>query len=321
MRGGALAALALIAVPVVGLAQAPQPPSPVSVKATSAKTEVTVGEAFLVEVEASGPPGTSYTFPAGVSEETFELRTPEGPDAGASPSPRPGAHRYLAAVFALGEAQVPPIPVRYRLPDGTTGEASTEPIALKVVSLLPKDPQQQKLADIRGPASVGIGRAFWVALGCGLALVAALTFWLVRRRKAAAAPAEAMVPALPPDAEARGALDALAARGLLARGEYRAFYIELATIAKRYLERRLGAPVLEMTSAETFAFLRGHPHGGDLLPVVRDVSEAADRIKFARGQGLAEEAERHLAAVRALVPALEAKLRPAAAEPAEGKAA
>ena len=77
-----------------------------------------------------------------------------------------------------------------------------------------------------------------------------------------------------------------------------------------------------MTTAETLAFLRGHPHGGDLLPVVRDVAEAADRIKFAKGQGLSQEAERHLAAVRALVPALEARLRPAPAEPTgEGKAA
>ena len=56
--------------------------------------------------------------------------------------------------------------------------------------------------------------------------------------------------------------------------------------------------------------------------MVRDLAEAADRIKFAKGQGLSQEAERHLAAVRALVRALEARLRPAPAEPAgEGKAA
>jgi hypothetical protein len=313
-----LAGLALLAPPVAGLAGPAETPSPVIVKATSAKTEVTVGEAFAVEVRAEGPPGTSYTFPAEASDESFELRTAQ--DEGASQAPRPGMHRYLASVFTLGEARLPPIPVRYHLPDGTTGEASTQPLALKVVSLLPKDAQQQKLADIRGPASVGIGGPFWVALGCGLALVAALAFWAVRRRKRGAIPAAAPVPALPPDAEARGALDALAARGLLGRGDYRAFYIELTTIAKRYLERRLDAPVLEMTSAETVAFLRRHRHGGEVVPVVRDLAEAADRIKFARGEGLSGEAERHMAAVRALVPALEARLRPAA-EPAEGKAA
>jgi hypothetical protein len=55
---------------------------------------------------------------------------------------------------------------------------------------------------------------------------------------------------------------------------------------------------------------------------VRDLAEAADRIKFARGQGRVPEAERHLASVRALVPALEAKLRPAPVAPeAEGRAA
>lgn len=299
------------------------PPSPVSVLATASKAEVTVGEAFTIELKATGPAGTTFTFPGEAATEAFELRAREtGVGAAASPAPEPGTRRYDAAVYALGETEIPPIPVRYRLADGTEGEASSGALPLNVASLLPKDPQAQKLADVRGPAPVSIGRAFWIALGAALVLVAALVTWLVRRRRRKEAPRAAVVPELPPDAEALRALDALAAAGLLARGEYRSFYIRLATVAKRYLERRTGAPVLEMTTAETLAFLRGHPHGGDLLPVMRDVAEAADRIKFAKGQGLSQEAERHLAAVRALVPALEARLRPAPAEPAgEGKAA
>ena len=310
----------MVEVALLLLAQAA---GPVSVKATASKTELTVGEAFTVDVKATGPAGTSYTFPGEAATDTFELRTPSA-DAKGGPAPavEPGTHRYEAAVFALGEASLPPIPVRYRLPDGAEGETSTEPVALKVVSLLPKDPQEQKLADIRGPQAVGIGRAFWVALGTSLVLAAGLATWLVRRRRRVEAPRAVPVPELPADVEALRALEALAASGLASRGEFRSFYIRLAEVAKRYLERRLGAPVLEMTTAETLAFLRGHAHGGDLVPVVRDLAEAADRIKFAKGQGLAQEAERHLAAVRALVPALEVLLRPAVAEPAtEGKAA
>jgi len=72
-----------------------------------------------------------------------------------------------------------------------------------------------------------------------------------------------------------------------------------------------------MTSSETIGFLRAHPHGGELLPVIRDLAEQADRVKFARGEGVVPEAERHLASVRTLVPALEARLRPAA--PVEGQ--
>ena len=297
--------------------------SPVSVVATASKTEVTVGEAFTIELSATGPAGTTFTFPGEAATDAFEMRAREEDASAAAPlPPEPGTRRYEAAVYALGEAEVPPIPVRYRLADGTEGEASSGAVPLKVASLLPKDPQAQKLADVRGPAPVAIGRAFWVALGAALVLAAALVAWLVHRRKRKEAPRAVAVPELPPDAEALRALDALAAAGLLSRGEYRSFYIRLAAVAKRYLERRLGAPVLEMTTAETLAFLRAHAQGGELLPVVRDVAEAADRIKFAKGQGLSQEAERHLTAVRALVPALEARLRPAVAEPAgEGKAA
>lgn len=287
------------------------PPGPVSVTATVSKSDVTVGETFTIELKATGPAGTEYTFAGEASADQLELRTlPLPPDA---PAPEPGTHRYEAAVFALGELELPKVPVRYRLPDGTTGEAASEPIPIKVASLIPKQESDPKLADIRGPAGVGIGRAFWVAIALLLLLVVALGFWLLRRRRAETAPAEAPVPALAPDLEALAALAALAREGLAGRGELRPFYIRLSVIAKRYLERKLGAPILEMTSAETLAFLRAHPHGGELLPVVRELAEAADRIKFAKGQGLVPEAERHLASVQALVPALEARLRPAAA--------
>ncbi len=317
-----LLAVAAQAAPAPAAAPSAAPvPSPVSVTVTASKTEITVGEAFSVDLKATGPAGTTYTFPAGAETDSFELRTPTAdPKSAAVVPPEPGAHRYEAAVFAVGDAAIPPIPVRYRLPDGAEGEASSAAVPLKVVSLLPKDAQQQKLADIRGPLSIGIGRAFWVAVALAVLLVAALVLWLVRRRRRAQAPVAVAAPAIPPDAEALRALDALAGSGLLGRREYRPFYIRLTEVAKRYLERRLDAPVLEMTTAETLAFLRAHRHGNDLLPVVRELAEAADRIKFAKGQGLAEEAERHLAAVRALVPALETRLRPTPSG-AEGQAA
>jgi len=283
------------------------PVGPVRLVATPSKSDVTVGEVFTLELKASGPDGTVYTFPGEASSDALELRTPPAsPDAAPPP---PGTHRYEASVFTLGRAEIPPIPVRYRLPDGTTGEASTEPVELRVVSLLPKG-EEPKLADVRPPVAVGIGRAFWVALGSTLLLAAALAVWAWRRRRARIAPVVALAPPVPPDVEALRALDALQAQGLPARGEHRAFYIALTVLAKRYLERRLAAPVAEMTTAETLAFLRGHPRADGLHPAVRDVAEAADRIKFARGEGLVAEAERHLAAVRALVLTLEARLAP-----------
>jgi hypothetical protein len=311
--------LLLLPVSAAGAQEPASSPAPVSVRARASKAEVTVGETFEIEVQAQGPQGTTYTFPAQASEERFEMKTAKAaPDA---PAPPVGTHRYQASVFALGGVRIPPIPVRYRLPDGQEGEAQTAPLDLKVASVLPRDKDEQKLADIRGPAAVGIGRAFWLALLAAAVLVGLLVAWLARRRLQVPVPGATAEPLVPPDAEALTALEALVRSERIARGEYRAFYIELTIVAKRYLERRLGAPVLEMTSAEMTAFLRAHPHGGELVPVARDLASAADRIKFAQGEGMAAEAERHLAAVRAAIPALEARLRPPPGEKEEGRAA
>lgn len=302
-----LAAAALMALGVGAQALADSAGTP-SVTAAASKTDVTVGETFTVEVTASGPAGTAWTFPAEAGDEQVELRPAQAPDTGERPA---GMRRYEAAAFALGEVRVPPIEVRYRLPDGTSGAVSTAAIPLRILSVLPKDPKEQKLADIRGPVGVGVGRAFWLAAAATGLLLAGFAFALWRRLRRRTITPEKTAPAVPPDTTARLALDRLAGSSLLARGEYRAFYIELADVAKRYLEARLSAPVLEMTSAETVAFLRDHPAGRDLATTVREVARAADRVKFARGEGVIEEAERHLASVRGMVTALEERLRPA----------
>lgn len=308
MRAVLLLAGLLAATPALA-AEAP------SASAKASKSEITVGETFTVEVRASGPPGTTFEFPGEARLETLELRSvPPGKD-----SLPPGVHRYLAAAFALDSVAVPAIPVRWHGPGGSGGEIATAPIPLRVVTMLPKDRDQQQLADVRGPVALGIGRAFWVAVIAATALLGALVFLALARRRRAGPAVVAAAPPVEPDREARSALDALAASGRLARAEYRPFYIELTAIAKRYLERRLSAPIVEMTTAEMMAFLKAAPHGADFAPTLRDLSGAADQIKFARGSGLVEEAERHLAATRTMIDGLEARLRPA--PPESGKAA
>ena len=290
-------------------AEAPVP----RLTAKASKTDVVVGERFTVEVTAEGPAGTTWTFPAEAGSEEVDLRSPAtGTGAGLPPN----VWRYQAAAFALQETAVPPVEARYRLADGTEGEAASEPVPLRMVSALPKDPKEQTLADVRGPVPLSVGRAFWVALGLLLAALTGLAWWLLRRRLRAEA-ARPVVPEVPPDVEALRALDALDASGALAREEYRPFYIALTEAAKRYLERRLSAPVLEMTSVEMLAFVRDHGQARDLVGPLRDLAEAADRVKFAKGPGQRQEAERHRDAVRALVGTLEARLRPVAPAPGE----
>lgn len=312
--------LALLLLPA--LAAAEEKPS---VEAKATKTDVTVGETFGVELVASGPEGTVWSFPPEPGSEKVELRTPPPATAAGSAAPAPpipDRHRYEAAAFAVGEAEVPPVTVKYRLPDGTEGEVASAAIPLRIVSVLPKDPKEQKLADIRPPVPLGPGREFWIALAALLLLGGGLVAWLLRRRRRGPE-AAAAAPEVPPDVEARAALDHLRKKGLPGRGEFRSYYIELTEVAKRYLERRLGAPVLEMTSAEMVSFLRESAAASDFALAMRDLAGAADRIKFAKGSGLGEEADRHLDGVKSMIVAVELKLRPAPGEAkaGEGKAA
>ncbi|MCU0292129.1 MAG: hypothetical protein MUF10_09100 [Thermoanaerobaculaceae bacterium] len=307
MRRGLLV-VTLMSAMTVALTAAAQAPdaSGVRIEARASATEVTVGQSFTVEVTAQGPAGTTWTFPDRPGTEQVDLElvpaTPETPS-------KPGTATYRGAVFALGEAQVPAIAVQYRLPGGQAGTASTEPVALRIASVIPKGETEPRPADLRPPVKLPIGTAFWVALGLAVVAIAALVAWLVRRRRKPVETAAPAVPETPPEVEARAALDQLAASGLVEREEYRAFYIELAVIAKRYLERRLGEPVLEMTSAEVAALLRDHPLAGPHLPVMRDLMSAADWVKFAHGSAQAEAARRHLASARGIVAAVEETLQ------------
>ncbi len=284
--------------PGVCLAQAP------SVAVRASETEVTLGERFTLEVTAAGPEGTAWTFPVDLSDERVEALTASRSE---TPLP-PGTWRYDAAVFALGKVSLPSIRVRYRLPDGQEGEVATEPLSVSAVSVLSKDPKDRTLAEIRGPEGLSVGRAFYAAVAVAALLlgVAGAFLWRRRRRTGPEVPA---VPERPPDVEAREALAALVATGHLVRGELRAFYIALADIAKRYLERRLQAPVLEMTTAEMVAFLGSHEVAWFCAVSLRELAGAADEVKFARGLGLAEQAEQHLAVVRGVIETIEAKLR------------
>jgi hypothetical protein len=275
----------------------------VTVTLTPTKTEVTVGERFSVEVTAQGPAGTEFVFPGAVEEEKIELHPV------ASAHPRPDAHTYEGSVYSLSDVAIPALTVSYRLPDGTRGQAHTESVPLKVHSLLSRDPKEQHIEDIRPPVTVSVGRAFWIALALSLLALFAIAYFGWRRF---GRPRPVVVPAAPPappDVLARAALGRLAQSGLIEREEFRAFYIALTEIAKRYLEAQLEAPILEMTTAETVAFLRTDPRRTVLADVMRDVTGAADRIKFARGQGARELAGSHLAAVGQLIDAIEAERR------------
>ena len=164
----------------------------------------------------------------------------------------------------------------------------------------------EQLAPVRGPWMLA-GRTPWsLVLGSSalVVLLALLAAWALRRRlrrrPAAPLPA-ARLPA--PDVEALERLAELPA--LLDRGEHLAFHVELARVLKRYLGRRYGADLLELTTDEVrhllLGPLRAASNLGRMRETVTQTLSACDLVKFARDLPTRDESMRLLHAVEGVV--------------------
>lgn len=273
------------------LAQATFPPPSIEVRPSTAN--VSIGERFQVTVELRGPSGTKYDFPKEISDGSVELIQAQPPTAD-------GVAIYNAQVFALGEqGRIPEIEIQYTAPDGVKGSAKSAPMPLNIVSTLDPKEQNPAPADFAPPVPVLVSRAFWIAAGIVTVLFILGLVWLAKRLRFPKKLADPVVtPAITPEEEAMNGLDKLAA--LPASSNPRRFYIELVQILKQYLERRLEAPVLEMTSTETLGFVKNHSWTSPYAVAVRDLVTTADMVKFG-GASDTSNAEKQIQLARDLV--------------------
>ncbi|MEO8499519.1 MAG: hypothetical protein ABI565_01290, partial [Vicinamibacteria bacterium] len=243
---------------------------------------------------ARGSGGMSFECPKEISDGSVELIQLNPSTALAH------VVTYDAQVFAIGkEARIPPIEIQYRTTDGGAGSARSEPVPLNVVSTLDPNDQNPVPADFAPPVPVLVSRAFWVASSiAGLLVIAGLVLLIRRIRFPKKLVDPIVTPSVSPEEEALNGLDRLAAgRGALGP---KILYIQLTQILKQYLERRLEAPVMEMTSTETLSFVKAHAWTTPHAVALRDLVTAADLVKFG-GSSDASNAERQIQLVRDLV--------------------
>lgn len=277
------------------LAQADIPaPSAPTIEVRASTTNVSIGERFQVTVELRGPDGATYDFPKEIIDASVELIKAEA----AQPLARIAV--YDTQVFALdSQARIPEITIPYALPDGSKGSVKSAPLALNIVSTLDPNEPNPAPADFAPPMPVLVSRAFWIAAAIAALLVIGLLVFLFRRLRFPRKPKDPSVtPAITPEEEALARLDELAATN--AYRQPKTFYIRLVQVLKQYLERRLEAPVLEMTTTETLAFVKAHSWTAPHAVAIRDLITAADLVKFG-GSSDATNAERQIQLVRDLV--------------------
>ncbi|MBX7184436.1 MAG: hypothetical protein K1Y01_04750 [Vicinamibacteria bacterium] len=277
----------------LAVAEAGLPGAAIEVRPGTAN--VSVGERFQVVVEARGPNGTAWEFPKQINDGSVELIQSNPSTALAN------SVTYDAQVFAIGaEGRIPEIEVMYKAADGSSGTVKSAPVPLNIVSTLDPNEKNPTPADFAPPLPVFVSRAFWVASSIAGLLLIAILVGIIRRLRFPKKPVDiAATPAISPEEEALTGLDRLAAAARVTL-DPKAFYIQLVQILKQFLERRLEAPVLEMTSTETLSFVKSHAWTAPHAVALRDLVTSADLVKFG-GSSDASNADRQIQLVREIV--------------------
>ena len=272
---------------------------PASVEAKVDKTEITIGDHVQYTLTIEYDEGVEVQTPTwGQGLEGFQILDFDKGEPEKAGQRWKAVDTYTLSTFTPEEYVIAPLRVPVKLPSGATQVLETQPIAVKVASVLPDDDKALDLRDIKAPVPVysGIltGRVV-MAILVALAILAFL-YALWRRRRRGELP-DAVVPPRP---EHEAALERLEALERTIGGwdpepgqvHCKEFGLELSETLREYLERRYGFIALEMTTDEIRRILPTilqtttyHPageKGSGVCDRALRILEDTDLMKFAK---------------------------------------
>lgn len=282
----------------------------VEVVAEANPDSLTIGDRLTVTVSVKGAAPGRVAFP--VLPDTGAVTALTGPRVIEAAADGVQSALYEMAVWRVGELELPAAEVVLE----KDGEELTLPfpeVRILVTSVLPAQANPDTLA-WRPPWDV-VG-ANWSlaeklsAAGLALALILA-TLLYVRRRRAVGQPFPG-IPGKSPRERALGALEILAASGLLDVGELKAFYSELSRIMREFLagsERGWGN---DLTTFELLMEVSEDGVSDADMQTIADLLVEADLVKFARRRPAAGRPEMALQRARIWIESFE---RPRAVAP------
>jgi hypothetical protein len=286
-------------------------PGGIGVTTRASGDSVTVGERLRVVHEITYPDSLTLLPPERMEPGTCRLVSADWKQD--KKDDRVTATARLDVVTTnLEKAFLPGMAFRFVTPSGDTLSARGDDIEVGVRRMTGEKSEPKPLKP-QWQAPRGWGFLLWIA---GALALAALAFWLIRRRRRrpAAKPAE---PEITADVAAYRRLDEIERMKLLERGEIKTHYTLVVDVLRTYLERRYLILALDQTTDEILWDLRQHEADtGDIEPVLRE----ADLVKFAKYRPEIGAAKPLVGAVRTIVAktAYRPLVAPAGSTPAAG---
>ncbi len=135
--------------------------APIDLETKLLKDKIQIGDEFKLYIIVDRPRLVTVSAPnPKVSIKPFEIKSVELSPVKKGQNRIQETFILTMTVFELGDLKIPPIVVPYQVEGGDAGEARTEPVALKVVSVGAKITDKDDIRPIKGPVSVGVIR-FW----------------------------------------------------------------------------------------------------------------------------------------------------------------
>ena len=258
----------------------------ISIQSAVDRSQITIGDVITYTVTITRDKDVKVKLP-GLAENLgqFEIRDYKVFDPIKKDGKIIDRVQYKISTFDVGDFQIPPVAVEYRIPPDTLKHIlKSEAIKIAVESVAPS--KEGDIKDIKPPVEIPFDWHPYIKYGLlglfGLILLGALIYFWIRKRSGKPLIPLKAEPPRPPHEVALEALERLQNSDFLEKGEVKTYYSEVSEIIRRYIGGRFGVDALDLTSTELLSELKRIPISDEHLQLMTDFTDLCDLVKFAK---------------------------------------
>jgi hypothetical protein len=261
---------------------------PLTFRLTADKSEMTIADKLSLTLEAVIDKKYQVKLPDlgdkldEFSIKDFSKNTPKLADK----NTMSWKQSYVLEPFLSGEYTIPAFTVKFWAENENQSDPhvlESEPVKIKVDSILPENMKDLKVADEIGPLVPPPPDMTWLFILIGAIVVVGggigtLVFLYIKKREG-----EIKIATIPAHELAYRQLRRLVAENLLDKGEFRLFYFRISDILRHYIENRFRLDAPEKTTEEFLDALKGWAvFGNEQKRLLKLFLVHCDLVKFAR---------------------------------------
>jgi len=286
MKPKSIKIIYLVAVILMIVATAYANKSPITITSNVDKSRITIGDLITYSIIVEHDKDVRVEMPGmGANLGQFEIRDYRVHEPKKQKERIISRWDYIISTFFTGEFEIPPLTVKYTLPQDTTSYyLQTEKIKIVVESVKPS--KEGDIRDIKPPVNIPAdlwSTLRWIILTVLLISTGIVLFIIYRRKKSGKVPlAQRFTPPRPPHETALEELNNLKNSNLLQDGEIKKYYIRISEIIRRYIEGRYFITAMEMTTTEVLLRLSREDVNSEELRLFEQFLNRCDLVKFAK---------------------------------------